>query len=875
MLTTMLLAAATVSAQRVSCTFNNVSLSEALIALNKSTSKYEISFIYDELEDFTVTTEIRNKSIPQAIQQLIGFYPVKATRNHKNEIFVECTQKAATKLIGRLVDSTNAPIAYATIMLATPTDTAYITSGVSNASGAFVIPCQQTDVLARISCIGYKTLYRRLRTGKVGNIRMSEETQHLNNITVRGNHPLVTHTENKTIFHTDQMLGSEGMNAYDILRYLPRVMVRTDGTILYSGALATLYVNERKLQPNEASAYLQSLNASDIERIELQQTRSSENSAQAPGGIISIFTKHKLGLDGTASISGQKMEGTDFGLHPMANAYFGTTRWNIYGAYDFRRDKFHSDTQIDYTDYTERMKRKADSPDEDTGDAIHNYKVGATALLDRQGKNTLEAEVNGNHLNQDARGLGELAIENIYNVRQKGIFVQRNRTSSSFMNAAASYRHTLDENDSYVRLLANYNYKHAKIENFLYADYGRKEMLNMYEYNMANSNTNNFSLCLDVRRNYANMGSLRWGAAYEMSRRKHGQDRRYEDNKTTEVPIHEIYLEFVKGTSIITEPQAEWHWKVTEDIASAYAGFTHQWANHLFLYSSLRMEYSVVAGTDPQFKIHRYKHRRLDPIPYIYVSYKTPQRINYALTYTRSLIRPTFNQLTQYRIRRNDFMVDCGNTSLDCQTTDRLKLSADYGPHSLAATYSYSADAIIEDHVQRNGQDYHMSTNNSIVNQWAIDYAYTSKPLRWWQTNCYVQGQYTYLPHSTNRTKQLSLIVSASNDFALGWLGNVAIELFANTPTIYGNAYIRGTWKTDISYKKSFLNETLTLKLSAQDVFNSLKTDIHVHKAELDYHIRQKNPTRAIMATLTWNFRNKQNVRSHQMENPNETKKRL
>ena len=109
MLTTILLAAATVSAQRVSCTFNNVSLSEALIALNKSTSKYEISFIYDELEDFTVTTEIRNKSIPQAIQQLIGFYPVKATRNHKNEIFVECTQKSATKLIGRLVDSTNAP----------------------------------------------------------------------------------------------------------------------------------------------------------------------------------------------------------------------------------------------------------------------------------------------------------------------------------------------------------------------------------------------------------------------------------------------------------------------------------------------------------------------------------------------------------------------------------------------------------------------------------------------------------------------------------------------------------------------------------------------------------------------------------------------
>ena len=871
----MLLAAATVSAQRVSLTFNNVSLSDALISLSKATPKYEISFIYDELEDFTVTTEIRNKTIPQAIQQLIGFYPVKATQNRKNEIFVECTQKSSTKLIGRLVAPDNTPIPYATILIANPADTAYITSGVSNMGGAFVIPCQQGDVLARISCIGYKTLYRRLHTGNVGTIRMSEETQQLNNITVRGKHPLVTHTENKTIFHTEEMLSSEGMTANDILKYLPRIIVRTDGTILYSGALATLYVNERKLDASETHAYLQSLNASDIERIELQQTRSSENSAQAPGGIISIFTKNKLGLDGTASMTGQKMANTDFVLHPSANAYFGTTRWNIYGAYDFRRDKFRSDTQIDYQDYNQKTKRKANSTDENTSDAIHNYKLGATALLDPLGKNTIEAEVNGNHLNLDERGTGLLTRENAINGEHRGFFVQRNRTSSSFLNSAVNYRRLLDNRDSYLRVLANYNYKHAKIDNFLSTDYSKKPSFNMYEYNMANSNTNNFSLCLDVRKNFANMWSLRWGAAYELSRRKHGQDRRYEDSQTSGTPIHEIYIEFIKGTSIITEPQAEWHWKVSEDIASAYAGFTRQWNNNLFLYASFRSEYSVVAGTDPQFRIHRYKHRRLDLIPYLYMSHKTPQRVTYAFTYTRSLIRPTFNQLTQYRIRRNDFIVDCGNTSLDCQTTDRIKLSADYGPHSLSATYSYSADAIIEDHVQHDGLDYRISTNNSIVSQWTLDYAYTSKPTTWWQTNCYVQGQYTYLPSSTNRTEQLSLLVSANNDFAMGRLGSIGIDLFANTPTIYGNAYIRGTWKADLSYKKSFLKDALTLKLSAQDIFNSLKTDIHVQKAELDYHIRQKNPTRAVVATLTWNFSNKQKVRSDQIENPNETKKRL
>ena len=61
--------------------------------------------------------------------------------------------------------------------------------------------------------------------------------------------------------------------------------------------------------------------------------------------------------------------------------------------------------------------------------------------------------------------------------------------------------------------------------------------------------------------------------------------------------------------------------------------------------------------------------------------------------------------------------------------------------------------------MQHDGLDYRISTNNSIVSQWTLDYAYTSKPTTWWQTNCYVQGQYTYLPSSTNRTKQISLLV--------------------------------------------------------------------------------------------------------------------
>ena len=66
-------------AQRISHIYNNVSLSEALLQLNNGQSEYVINFLYNELEDFRITATIKNKKLPDAIQQMIGFYPVRMT----------------------------------------------------------------------------------------------------------------------------------------------------------------------------------------------------------------------------------------------------------------------------------------------------------------------------------------------------------------------------------------------------------------------------------------------------------------------------------------------------------------------------------------------------------------------------------------------------------------------------------------------------------------------------------------------------------------------------------------------------------------------------------------------------------------------------
>ena len=64
----MLFMAAT--AQRITRKYNNVSLSEALRQLNEQTEEYTISFLYNELEDFRITTSVHRKTVPDAIRSV-------------------------------------------------------------------------------------------------------------------------------------------------------------------------------------------------------------------------------------------------------------------------------------------------------------------------------------------------------------------------------------------------------------------------------------------------------------------------------------------------------------------------------------------------------------------------------------------------------------------------------------------------------------------------------------------------------------------------------------------------------------------------------------------------------------------------------------
>lgn len=172
-------------AQRVSRDYCDKPMTEVLRDLGHAATRQRIVFIYNDLEDFTVTERFDSLTIVEAIRICIGFYPISLTARGDSVLLVECTQKRPYRLIGRLVDERGVPVGYANITLLAPYDsTNIINKGVSNQNGRFVIPTDSAEVVVRISHVAYKPICRQYRANDVGTIRLETAIERLDSVSV-------------------------------------------------------------------------------------------------------------------------------------------------------------------------------------------------------------------------------------------------------------------------------------------------------------------------------------------------------------------------------------------------------------------------------------------------------------------------------------------------------------------------------------------------------------------------------------------------------------------------------------------------------------------------------------------------------------------
>ena len=325
------------SAQKVTCNFQDITLSDALKYIQAQTTDYDITFIYDELEDFRVTTHIQNKSIPDAIVQIVGFYPVRVVKSGAHEIYLECTHKTDRHLKGTIIDEKGLPVAYANIAILNPSDSTLLCGGVSNESGYFAIPLEQERVLARISYVGYKTIYKLCYNENIGRIRLHPDNYTINGVVIQGERPKAVLQGNSLVMNVEGTVMERMGTAEDVLTRVPMIAKRGEGFEILGKGTPLIYLNNRKLTDlNE----LRNIQSDFIRSVEVIQNPGARYDASV-NAVIIIRTKRVAGEGLGVELSSWSRCGRGYANNERINLTYRTGGLelfaNLFGAYNRRK----------------------------------------------------------------------------------------------------------------------------------------------------------------------------------------------------------------------------------------------------------------------------------------------------------------------------------------------------------------------------------------------------------------------------------------------------------------------------------------------------------------------------------------------------------
>lgn len=193
-------------------------------------------------------------------------------------------QVSAQNIRGKVVDNNNSPLVGANVLLLSKTDSTYIAGTTTDNNGTFFLSSQSNGDILMLSYIGYYNVYHTLNGENVGTIKMQENTQMLDAVTVTASR-IVNKAQGYSIRPSGT--GLENCNSsQEMFAFLPGISVSNDKIMLLD-KLPVVYVNGVKItSQDELSAIL----PKRIENIEVDYLAIGEGAIEK-GGVIRITTK--------------------------------------------------------------------------------------------------------------------------------------------------------------------------------------------------------------------------------------------------------------------------------------------------------------------------------------------------------------------------------------------------------------------------------------------------------------------------------------------------------------------------------------------------------------------------------------------------------
>ena len=810
------------SAQKITHTFQDVPLSDALKYIQEQTTNYNITFIYDELEDFRVTTHLQNKPIPDAIVQLAGFYPVRVVKSGKHEIYVECTHKTDRHLTGTIIDEQSQPVAYANIALLNPADSTLLSGGVSNESGYFAIPYEQEKTLIRISYVGYKTIYRLCDRENVGTIRMHPDSYKLNGVEVKGQRPLVRMKDDAFVTTVEGSYLAKMGTGNDVLGQIPGVLRNGENIEVIGRGTPLIYINGRQMRnPSE----LDQLSSDQIKDVDVIMTPGAKYDATVKA-VIRIKTIRPVGEG--FSFNSRTVAGVNhyvYGLEEL-NLNYRTGGLDIFGM----------------AEYENRRSRQTNDSRQDTYLQSHYQQ---SSLMHYYNKNQMLAGKLGfNYMLNDKHSIGMT-----YTVTSRP-----NSQTSDYFTTMFIDKQTDDQikgrgkvdGDDIQHIISGY-----------YAGQTGKWSLDANAdvlFQKQNSDSQTFE--------DATQGDDR-----TVTTRNDVKNRLYAAKFVAGHPLWKGKLEigaegsYVHRTDVFGNVERiidASDTKIEENSTAAFVQLMQR-LNKLTLIAGLRYEYLDSRYYESGVKMDDESRTYSDLFPSLMLMYPL-KNVRARLSYSRNINRPAFSQLSGNVKYINRYTYESGNPYLKPSYRDNFSLALNYKwltgmidyarvhDYIITSYSSYKGDPTIALLRKDNAPGY---DNLSLMVSVAPAFGKYHPQL---MVATQMQNLEVQYRGETKKMNSPMTIVRYNNAVNLPFDSWLNADFSWRSAGDTENIHLAQSWQFDISLYKAFWNDRLTVKLACTDLFASIRQKATIYSDIREIYLDKRLDTRNLELTVRYNF---------------------
>ncbi|SHG89284.1 TonB-dependent receptor domain-containing protein [Flagellimonas flava] len=762
------------------------------------------------------------------------------------------TVTQAQTIMGTVTSNTGASIPYAAVTLTSVLDNSLIKATITSEEGTFEIKgVFPQEFLLNVSSIGYADFQTQLTNEKdkldLGIITMADAAESLEEVTVVAEKPMVQVLADKTVFNVENTINATGTSAFELLRKAPGVIMDNTGGIILEGKTGVQIFIDGKLsvlQGEDLSNYLESLQATDIEAVEIITQPSSKYDAAGNAGIINIKLKKDKSLGTNGTYTSGLTNGDFARFNSSLNFNNRGKKGNLYGTYSNRFGKSTRFINLFRTQSGTQFDAETSSVYDRNS---NNLKLGYDYYVND--KHTVGAIFNGNFNNGFTTDNSRTPIRPVQVQQLDSVLVALNQTDNTSynINTNLNYRYvdTLGHSVNVDLDFGKYNSDRNAFQPNTYFSGDESQVLT--ERITLQKTPIDISIATikgDYEQNFLK-GKLGTGIKIALVNTDNTFD----------------FFNQQGGVSVL-DPTRSNQFEYSENVNAAYVNYNRKWGKWN-LQAGLRMENTISDGkleSAQENENERVERNYTDFFPSGGLTYQLNQKNQFALTYSKRIQRPNYQLLNPFEYKLNELSFGKGNPFLQPQYTDNIKLSHTFNYRlTTSLSYSYISDFFARVTVAE-GESASFLTTLNVADQEIINLgiSYPKKIYEWWNLyfslNAYISD---YKPTSPEflAVKQETLSFYAQNTFTISKDFKMEISGWYSSPSIWGGTYETASLGSlNIAFQKKFFDNKVTGRLAFNDILYTIPWRGTTQFGELFIDGTGGSDSRQVAFSFTYDF---------------------